>query len=370
MFADGMSREDYVDVYNYEAEKLKKEGEYVKQNYNFVSHLRYSELLSLYKKLSNSDIVNVYKIGSSSDEKDIYSIEIGRGDKYIMLEGNVHAAEIASTLYTTKFAVDLVNKYESKDEEIINMLSEYKFLIVPSFNPDGYESAIFGVDELNNKELYTYKNKNDINFFYYKANANGVDINRNMPSQNSGLYYSDQKLYNTVSLSKSTKQFSYFSGDILGSEPEVKAVMYWQLHNYKNAIAYLSLHSSGRVIYNGKPNLSDKFNDLSNKCASIVRNITGYTKFGLSEETVGDGTDGTTTDFISELSNGFKYNESTGRLSTKVYGKTNNTEVKMCVLTIESLAKYTQDLTTIKKEYNDYKLENVFLSIRNINKEI
>ena len=71
MFANGMSREEYTKVYNYESEKLKKEGSYIKQEYNFVTHLRHSELLNIYKKLNNSEIVNVYKIGASVDGKDI-----------------------------------------------------------------------------------------------------------------------------------------------------------------------------------------------------------------------------------------------------------------------------------------------------------
>ncbi|UKI57051.1 MAG: hypothetical protein L6V81_06520 [Clostridium sp.] len=56
----------------------------------------------------------------------------------------------------------------------------------------------------------------------------------------------------------------------LGSEPETRAAMYFMLKHYKNVYAYVNLHSQGRVIYAGKPNLSTKFNKITSKFAKDI----------------------------------------------------------------------------------------------------
>ena len=50
-----------------------------------------------------------------------------------------------------------------------------------------------------------------------------------------------------------------------------------------------------------------------------VNNYTGYTVFGLSYEEVGEGNDGSITDFYSEIVNGFKFSSKTLRLSNDKY---------------------------------------------------
>lgn len=363
-FIDGISKEDYLEIFKRKVKSLKETKKYKKIEYDFETHLTYNELEDIYKNLNNSEIVKTEIIGSSVDGRNIYSLEIGKGNKTILFEVGIHAAEIANPLFITKFMIDLVNKYEENDEEIIELLNEYKIVVLPSVNPDGYETAVFGVDVLNNKNLFSYKNKEKIDFHYFKANANGIDINRNFPSQNGGLHYKKYDLINSVSLTPSTERLRYYGGESLGSEPETKALIYWQNKYLETTYAYIALHSSGRVIYAGKPNLSNEFNNLCNKCAKIVHDITDYTVLGLEYEEVGEGNDGTATDFMAELASGFKYSSKTGRLSTASYdSKTKDLKHKLCVITVETLERFTKDLGVIKDEYVNYKLEKVFLNL-------
>lgn len=75
------------------------------------------------------------------------------------------------------------------------MLKSVKLAIIPCMNPDGYEVYNFGVDSLNNKSLWMYQNKDNIDFENIKSNANGVDLNRNYPVQNAGLYFKGKNFY-------------------------------------------------------------------------------------------------------------------------------------------------------------------------------
>lgn len=368
--ADGIDLEDLKKILNKEEKYIKEKGKYKEIKYNFEKHYKYKELEKIYKTLSLSEIVKVENIGKSYDNRNIYSLEIGKGKKQIMLEGNIHAAEIAPALYLTKLAVDLVNDWESKDKEIIKLLNDYKFIIVPTINPDGYDYSIFGKEVINNQKSYVYENDSDIENEYFKANINGVDLNRNMPSQLSGLYLTGQKLYYTVSRKKSTERLRYFAGENVGSEPETQALIYWMIKNYKGTHAYLSIHSAGRVIYNGKPHLSDKFNENSKECANVLSEYTDYLVLGLDSEIDGDGTDGTSTDLIAEIAHGYKFSTKTRRLSTSKYDiQAKNIEQNMCVLTVETLEKYTQDLNTIKAEWNNKNLKEGIIEIAKLNLE-
>ena len=74
-------------------------------------------------------------------------------------------------------------------------------------------------------------------------------------------------------LKKSYSNTAYFGGEELGSEPETKASMYFMLKHYKNVYAYINLHSQGRVIYAGKPNLSNEFNKITSKLGYSLQYI-------------------------------------------------------------------------------------------------
>jgi len=362
--ATGMNNNIFKETLSKDSKYIKTNKNYKPVSYNFEKHYKYEELESIYKSLASSEIVNLEIIGSSVDGRNIYSLEIGKGKDIVMLEGNIHAAEIAPTLFLTKFMVDVVNEWESGSEEIINLLKDHKIVIIPSVNPDGYNYSIFGKETIKNTNTFIYKNDSKIEQDYFKANLNGIDINRNMPSQLSALYLSNKDLYYTVAKDKSTERLSYFAGYELGSEPETQALIYWMFKHYENAHAYLAIHSAGRVIYNGKPHLSDKFNEYSSKCAEVINESTGYNILGLESEVDGDGTDGTSTDMIAEIIHGYKFSTETGRLSTDKYDIQATNMIKdMCVLTVETLSNYTQNLVTIQEEYTKRKLKEAIIDI-------
>ena len=260
---------------------------------------------------------------------------------------------------------EIRNEIDATDREIIKLLENNKIVILPFANPDGYESSVFGTSSLNNRNLYLAKYATNKDMEYLKCNANGVDINRNFPSQTAGLYYNNYDLHYTVSLNESTNLYEYYPGNTLGSEPETKAIIYWQNKWIENIKSYIALHSAGRIIYNGKPYLSNEYNQTSNKCATIVENITGYTARSKFDEDAGEGNDGTSSEYMAESLSGFTFSTQTGRLSSEYYAKEyddmkyNNT----CVIVIESLESYTTDLKTIKNEYYNYNLSDAYLEI-------
>ena len=167
-----------------------------------------------------------------------------------------------------------------------------------------------------------------------------------------GLYYKGNKLIKSVSLTKSFDDKKYFNGYSLGSESEIKAAMYFMLKHYKNTYAYVNMHTQGRVIYAGKPNLSHEFNNLCINFGEKVSNITKYKLHGLSAEEVGEGNDGSATDFMAEIANGFIFSTKSGRLSTDKYiNDSIALKYKYPVITLETTKKWTTNPQIFKEEY-------------------
>ncbi len=363
-FASGMNSKDYKDILNKKDNYIENTHEYEKLEYNFETKLHYSEIEDYLNNLNKSEIVKLENIGKSVDNRNIYSVEIGKGTKTLLVDANIHAAETANTLILLKYMITIVNKYESNDSKILNLLDNYKIVVLPCINPDGYEIYNFGIESLNNKSLWIYKNKDTVDFDNFKFNANGIDINRNMPTENAGLYYKKYDLISSVSLSKTTDNGAYFGGTTLGSEPETRSLMYFMLKHYKNTTAYVNMHSQGRVIYQGKPNLNERFNSISYDLATTISNYNNYTIKDMLSEEVGEGNDGSATDFMSELANGLKFSDITGRLSMSSY---ENDNVKLVysypVVTLETLDRYTRDTKYYSDEYSYRNYYNMFTSL-------
>ncbi len=364
MFAKGMSLDSFKELLKQDLNKINSNDEYEIIKFDFNKSLGYSDIENYLYKLNYSDIVNLYNIGKSVDNRNIYGLEIGTGSKEIFLDANIHAAETANTSILIQFMSEVVNMYENNNNNIKQALNDYKLVVMPCINPDGYEIFTKGIESISNKELWVYKNKDKINFDNLKSNANGVDINRNFPTQNAGLYYKTKDLLYNVSLEKNTGSKSYFGGYNLGSEPETKAAMLFMFKHYKNTIYYINLHSQGRVIYSGKPNLSDEFNSVSREFASKISNINNYTVYGIESEEVGEGNDGSATDFMSEIAHEMPFSSKTGRLSSNNYINPDVEYVsKYPVITLETIKTYTTNPEIFKDEYYNYGLRKTLFSL-------
>ena len=364
VFAKGMDVNEYKKILDFTPVKLKTNGKYEIQEFEFEKVLHYEEIENYIKEISKSNIVNVYVIGKSHDNRNIYNVEIGSGNKILMLDANMHAAESANTPILTKFLIDILNDYENNDKRVTELLKAVKIAAIPCINPDGYEVYNFGFDSIRNKDLWIYQNKDSVSVNHFKYNANGVDLNRNYPTQSAGLYHNDKKLISSVSLNKTTKRYTYFGGTVLGSEPETRAVMYQMLTHYKDAYAYINIHSQGRVIYSGKPNLSDEYNKITIDLCKRIGKIVNYKVHGLDREEVGEGNDGTASDFMAELANGFIFSTKTGRLSTNKY-KDNNVILKYSVpaIVLETMNDNYKDPKYYRGEYYNRGLKKMFYDL-------
>jgi len=108
----------------------------------------------------NSDIAEKWVIGRSVQNRDINAITIGSGSRYVIIDGCIHGNEKTTAFACLRLAELLIEYYRSSSSWHTK-LTQYKVIIIPVLNPDGYAA--------NTRE-----------------NANGVDLNRNFPPAGSG----------------------------------------------------------------------------------------------------------------------------------------------------------------------------------------
>lgn len=103
--------------------------------------------------ISNNIIAkNKYSIGKSTLGEPIEVFRFGSGKRKILLIGGMHGDETSAIRLCWKFVYYFKKNFSSIPENIT-------LLIIPLDNPDGY-------------------------FFHTRLNANGVDLNRNLPTRN------------------------------------------------------------------------------------------------------------------------------------------------------------------------------------------
>ena len=188
--------------------------------------LHYKDIEEMLYNMNRLDIVNLEQLYKTVDDRYIYGIEIGKGNKVIYIDAGIHAGEVGNTVILMQFLSEILNEYYTGNKDIINKLNNIKLAIIPCINPDGYEIYNFGKKSINNKNLWIYENYDILNIEHLKSNANGVDINRNFPSQTGGLLFKKEKIMKSVAFDKSTKAGKHFPGYSLGSEQETKSCIF------------------------------------------------------------------------------------------------------------------------------------------------
>lgn len=169
-------------------------------------------------------------IGKSLLGKELFYIKIGHGEKKILIVGAHHGREYISAAYIMRSIEELITS-----EEMSDLCEDFSLYFIPMLNPDGVDISV------NKEDSYAYEQVRRMKRIFpslsaWKANANGVDLNRNYPC----LF---EEKYSNVFVPASEG----YKGEIPGSEPEVKALMdFSKKENFELALTF---HSKGEELY-------------------------------------------------------------------------------------------------------------------------
>jgi g-D-glutamyl-meso-diaminopimelate peptidase len=138
---------------------------------------------------SNYDkYINLSVIGHTVDGRGIYDVTVGNPntDNQILILGEMHAREYITSQTVMRLlckTIDGVRGYDGQYHGIPvkKLLDHVCIHFIPISNPDGMAIGQFGIDGINNagiRQNITNMN-NPEGYEKWKANANGVDLNRN-----------------------------------------------------------------------------------------------------------------------------------------------------------------------------------------------
>lgn len=235
----------------------------------------YTDMKRDLKKLKKaySSILKVNVAGKSLDKRNLYYVTLGnaKAKKTVYVETSVHAREYMNTKFMMKVIEDYCRGYDTKKYQGKNystIFNKIKLVIMPMVNPDGVTISQYGPKKIRDTKLRQnlYKMKNGVAFREWKANARGVDINRNYAE---GFSREGAK----------SPGYKNYAGKKSVSEPETKAQISVVEKVKPNVV--ICYHQAGEVMYHRK----------HTKLSSMLYSMTKYTHIISDEKQYGTFSD-------------------------------------------------------------------------------
>lgn len=251
-----------------------------------VTVYTYEQMVNDIEKLSSVYPFLMEKpIGNSVMGKSLIELRIGTGTKYVHVNGSIHANEWITSPVIMKFVnqylLSLTNRTKIHGMNMLPLFMETYFSIVPMVNPDGVNLVLNGVpDEPTFAEQVLKINNQSLDFLGWKANINGIDLNKQYPAR--WGVEANSKLNNPASRD--------FPGLHPLSEPESIAMV--KLTNDRDFTRVNALHTQGEEIYWGfeglEPSISagivQEYARVSGyKEVHYVDNFAGYKDWFIQE---------------------------------------------------------------------------------------
>lgn len=187
--------------------------------------------------------MQINTIGSSVLGKPITEIRLGRGRKKVHFNASFHANEWITTPILldalNAFLLSLTNSSSIRGISSTPLYEQVEISIVPMVNPDGVDLVLNGPPSEKRDELIEL-NKGSDDFFGWKANIAGVDLNNQFPA--------NWEIEKERKEEKAPAPRDY-PGDAPLTEPE--AVTMANLATNRGFARMLALHTQGEEFYWG-----------------------------------------------------------------------------------------------------------------------
>ncbi|NRD78269.1 carboxypeptidase [Bacillus sp. BRMEA1] len=211
----------------------------VQTNKPYTYELLEQDLKKIMKSYKNQ--IEIKEIGKSHFGIPIWAIKLGKGKKNILFIGSHHGREWLTSTLLMKMLETYASAYKHQRSTggfSTEILNEVSIWFIPMLNPDGVaiqQSKLKQFSPLYRKNLLNM-NEGLANFERWKANAAGVDLNRQYPSG-----------WNELNEDPSGPSYKSYKGSNPLVEPEVVALTNF-VKTIDPAIA-IAYHTAGREIY-------------------------------------------------------------------------------------------------------------------------
>lgn len=194
-------------------------------------------------------LLGTASIGKSLCGHEITALHIGSQQRKVLYCGGVHGREWITSLMLLYFVEDLLHAYRTGgcicEMDIGKLMKSGGLTVIPALNPDGIELSVHGAAydglSLYLGEKLTERCQSPEYCRRWKANARGVDINRNFDA---GW---DEMRSIAMERGITGPSSEGWTGEYPVSEPETQAVTaLCEKERFRHLIAF---HSAGEEIY-------------------------------------------------------------------------------------------------------------------------
>jgi len=224
------------------------------------------DIFSLYIKYPER--IEIINLGFTVDNRNVYQIILGNRDakNAIMIQGGIHAREWMNSwmlMESLEMCLDNWNQLAPCGKTYEEVFENCCIYLIPMVNPDGVTISQFGIDALQSDIVKNncHQMPGASNSKRWKANANGVDLNRQFLTgwgNRIDTFVPSSEMYN--GLSAFTEPEAIMIRNALEQRPFIAVITY---HSMEGAI-YWDLGQTGL--------LRTQTEILANHC----KNITGY----------------------------------------------------------------------------------------------
>ncbi len=216
-----------------------KSSKIVDVNHIYTYEIMQKDIKKLKEKFPS--LIEIKSIGKTKFNRDIWAIKLGKGKEHILINGAHHGREWITTSLIMKMIEEYANSYISQSSiygEDIQILDKVSIWFIPMVNPDGVtlqQKGLSAFPKQYHKKLLEM-NQGDKNFKRWKANAEGIDLNRQYPAN-----------WDNLNTEYDKPSYKYYKGEKPLQAVETKSLVDFT-YKIKPTIA-VSYHSSGRVLY-------------------------------------------------------------------------------------------------------------------------
>ena len=245
----------------------------------------YNDVDELCEKYSN--ILSKMVIGKSVEGRDIVALKISsnkideilrcaQNDEKVLFVGGIHAREDFSVMLCMKM-IDYYCHYYSEEKnfdgfDVKKIIDNIDMYFVPVANPDGLNIVHHGIEASSNYEALKVMQIWGKDHTYWKANANGVDLNKNFDDGN----WEIRTCVNGTEVPCSDR----FKGFAPNSEPETRALI--NFCNENNFSLMVTYHCSGNCTFWADNGTHHMFNGLDEKIMDELNKKYIYRKTKVS----------------------------------------------------------------------------------------
>ncbi len=235
---------------------------------NYIQRPTYASVQQECQQLAQAypELIAVETIGTSVQGRNLTLLKVGTGVAKACIVGGFHAREHITVSYVMRCVEEFCAAYQSESGkygsfDMVNLLDSYTLYIVPLANPDGLE-ILAGRDAPEVKITYRKNSSGKLTTLSdYKANANGVNLNKNFPF-----------LWDQVNTKRNSPDPENYKGTAAASEPETQALM--ALCEANDFMWLFSVHVRGDCVY-----WSDATNRSVGQSASMANRL--KTQYGF-----------------------------------------------------------------------------------------